>query len=199
MLKLRERHKGRRCFQTAMPADGLIAAHSVKWRRTARPTIAGSSSHTTRSHAPEKGLSRSYPERTRPGFPDPRQAADRYIWIAKACGLRSRSQSTNIFDRALCRLNSSIAPRPQRVKLRGTQWEHISSAWLPNPDMARCSRHVSKVPIPDPCMATNRVQFDSPRRGGRVIIHSGNPAFRRPSISSFDFDCRPEQSTQILL
>ena len=132
MLKLRERHKGRRCFQTAMPADGLIAAHSVKWRRTARPTIAGSSSHTTRSHAPEKGLSRSYPSKLA-GIPDPRQAADRYIWIAKACGLRSRSQSTNIFDRALCKLNSSIAPRPQRVKLRGTQWGAYIFRLAPEP------------------------------------------------------------------
>jgi hypothetical protein len=31
----------------------------------------------------------------------------------------------------------------------------------------------------------------SPRRRGRARAHSGKPAFRRPSISSFDFDCPP--------
>src|ERR1700737_231743 len=35
---------------------------------------------------------------------------------------------------------------PTRVKLRRTQNEYMFSALPPNPDIARCSRHVSKVP-----------------------------------------------------
>jgi hypothetical protein len=33
------------------------------------------------------------------------------------------------------------------VKLRRTQYEHMFSALLSNSDVARCSRHVSNVPI----------------------------------------------------
>jgi hypothetical protein len=55
---LRERHKGRRCYQTAMPADGLGAAHFLRAATSARPVLKGSSPHTTRCHASEKGGSR---------------------------------------------------------------------------------------------------------------------------------------------
>jgi hypothetical protein len=71
MLKLRERHKGRRCCQTAMPADGLIAAHSHQAATSARPVLKGSSPHITRCHAPEKEAPALLPEWTRPGFLNP--------------------------------------------------------------------------------------------------------------------------------
>jgi hypothetical protein len=38
---------------------------------------------------------------------------------------------------------------------------------------------------------TKRVLVRSPRRRKRARAHSGNPAFRRPSINSFALDCPP--------
>lgn len=54
MLKLRGRHKGRRCFQTTMPADGQIARPIPSSGDIGSSRLRSSSSHTTRCHAPEK-------------------------------------------------------------------------------------------------------------------------------------------------
>ena len=43
------------------------------------------------------------------------------------------------------------------VKLRRTRYEHMFSALLSNSDIARCSRHVSNVPIGDIPMLFNRL------------------------------------------
>jgi hypothetical protein len=40
-------------------------------------------------------------------------------------------------------------PLPQWVKLRRTQYEHMSSGLLLKADIARCSRHFAFVPIAD--------------------------------------------------
>jgi hypothetical protein len=50
------------------------------------------------------------------------------------------------------------------------------------------------VPVGARCRLMRRSKreaISSPRRRGRTRVHSGNPAFRRPSISSFEFDCPP--------
>jgi len=67
MLKSRERHKGRRAFQTAMPADGLIAAHSVKRRR--RPVPSQRAAHHRLRHVvcPKKRAPRIVTGNTRRG------------------------------------------------------------------------------------------------------------------------------------
>src|SRR6266702_4135527 len=53
MLKLRERHKGRRCVQTASLPTARCPFQQAA--TSARPVLKGSSSHITRCHAPEKG------------------------------------------------------------------------------------------------------------------------------------------------
>jgi hypothetical protein len=47
-------------------------------------------------------------------------------------------------------------------KLRRTQNEYMFSALPPNPDIARCSRDVSKVPPTDSCTAANSIFIRSP-------------------------------------
>src|SRR5437762_182186 len=46
-----------------------------------------------------------------------------------------------LFGIMACKIQSRLW-----VKLRRTQYEHMFSALPPNSDIARCSRHVSKVP-----------------------------------------------------
>src|SRR6476646_3146045 len=61
---------------------------------------------------------------------------------------------------------------PFRAKLRRTQSEYMFSALPPNSDIARHSRHVSKVPEADSCSATRRYSITSSARasneGGTV-------------------------------
>jgi hypothetical protein len=45
--------KGRRCYQTAMPADGLIAAHSMQGETSARSRSKGSLSKFKPFHTNE--------------------------------------------------------------------------------------------------------------------------------------------------
>jgi len=54
----RERPKGRRCYQTAMPADGLIAAHSILGETSARSLspVKGQLPKFKPFHAHEKGI-----------------------------------------------------------------------------------------------------------------------------------------------
>jgi hypothetical protein len=75
------------------------------------------------------------------------------------------------------------------VKLRRTHCEQMSSGLPLIADIARCSRHVGNVPNPDSCTATKRGIYSITYRRTRARAHSGNPAFRRPSINSFKCDC----------
>src|SRR5882724_4031214 len=59
-----------------------------------------------------------------------------------AAGRRVRNTTQSV-------LNNDWAPSPKWVKLRRTQYEHMFSALPSNPDIARRSRHVSKVPEAD--------------------------------------------------
>jgi hypothetical protein len=56
-------------------------------------------------------------------------------------------------------------------------------------DIQDARRHVSNVPNPDSCTATKRGIYSITYRRTRARAHSGNPAFRRPSINSFKCDC----------
>src|SRR5450631_4482204 len=58
------------------------------------------------------------------------------ILIGEARSLRHRHQN-------YCR---GAQPMSQWVKSRRTHYEHMFSALPPNSDIARCSRHVGKVP-----------------------------------------------------
>ena len=51
------------------------------------------------------------------------------------------------------------------------------------------AHQVRKVPNPDSCTATKRGIYSITYRRTRARAHSGNPAFRRPSINSFKCDC----------
>src|SRR5947207_10279648 len=66
---------------------------------------------------------------------------------------------------------------------RGTAASALPSAT----DIVRPGWHVSNVPIADSCTAAKRVTLSA----WASAVYSGNPAFRRPSISSFAFDCPP--------
>jgi hypothetical protein len=72
-------------------------------------------------------------------------------------------------------LEAGHAPCLSWVKLRRTQHEHMFSALPSNSDIARRSRHVSKVPLTDSCVAansiSNRQSFD--RAGAACGISIG--------------------------
>jgi hypothetical protein len=57
-------------------------------------------------------------------------------------------------------LRSATCNCPSWVKLRRTQCEHMFSGLPLLADIARSSRHVSKVPLPDSCTAANTPLFD---------------------------------------
>ena len=98
-----------------------------------------------------------------------------------------------------CRL-SDAGPKPRC-------WQHRPSVTgIRNPQQTRKSGHAtgksalprqrtssarpvrSVVPIADSCTAAKRVDPSVPAS----TVYSGNPAFRRPSVTSCAFDCPPQ-------
>ena len=57
-------------------------------------------------------------------------------------------------------------------------------------DILSARRHVSNVPLPGSC-PKQRKAYSITSSARAHHAHSGNPAFRRPSVNSFMFDCAP--------
>jgi transposase-like protein len=91
---------------------------------------------------------------------------------------------------AHCR--DAITLCPSWVKLRRTQYEHMFSALPSNSDIARRSRHVSRVPTEDSFTAANNLFIRSARRpGGEIapIMSTENNA-GHPSVDIYTiFGC----------
>ena len=87
--------------------------------------------------------------------------------------------------------NSSVAPKQTPRDLGVVTQQNLMSAFACITHVGLTTPHVRKVPIADSCTAAKRDSIRSPRRHKFARAHSGNPALRRPSFCSFEFDCPP--------
>jgi hypothetical protein len=106
----------------------------------------------------------------------------------KAIASNSALQSPQASPRGQIPIASAAPPPPTSRDFVPWRFSDAGrhSAW-----MASSCRRPRNLHISGLMHRTKRVLVRSPRRRKRARAHSGNPAFRRPSINSFALDCPP--------